>query len=129
MGQMPTPFEVDDPSIRPRNLRIQSVKEDDLEPELREKLAILQRKKQEAVETEDFDAAIEFKDITDKLKLIGSDLNMLNNRKREAIEGEDFETAKVLKMQMERLKLLVLNLDPENPFGQTLQDEYSMAQS
>ena len=54
--------------------------------------------------SEDFDSAIELKDITDKLKLIGSDLNMLDQRKREAIEGEDFETAKALKMQMEKLK-------------------------
>ena len=57
------------------------------------------------------------KDVTDKLKLIGSDLNMLEQRKKEAIEGEDFETAKALKFQMEKLKQLVTNLDPENPFA------------
>ena len=54
--------------------------------------------------------------MTDKLKLIGSDLNMLEQRKKEAIEGEDFQTAKALKFQMENLKQLVTNLDPENPF-------------
>jgi len=36
--------------------------------------------------------------VTDKLKLIGSDMNMLEQRKKEAIEGEDFETAKALKL-------------------------------
>jgi len=46
---------------------------------------------------EDFDAAIEFKEITDKLKLIGADMTMLEMRKQAAIEGEDFETAKALK--------------------------------
>ena len=43
------------------------------------------KEKQEAVEKEDFDAAIELKEISDKLKLIGSDLNMLDYRKQEAI--------------------------------------------
>ena len=80
------------------------MKDNELDPDLRDKLDILEIKKQEAVASEDFDSAIELKDITDKLKLIGSDLNMLDQRKREAIEGEDFETAKALKMQMEKLK-------------------------
>ena len=88
----------DDPILRPRNLRIQSVNEEELDPELKEKLAILLDKKQEAVNQEDYDAAIELKEITDKLKLIGSDLNMLEQRKQEAIAGEDFETAKALKL-------------------------------
>ena len=57
-----------------------------------------------AVEAEDFDTAIELKEITDKLKLMGSDLNMLEQRKREAIEGEDFETAKALKLSIEKLR-------------------------
>jgi len=80
------------------------VNEDELDPELREKLNILQMKKQGAVDAEDFDTAIELKEITDKLKLIGSDLNMLEQRKQDAIAGEDFETAKALKLQMEKLK-------------------------
>jgi len=57
------------------------------------------------------------KEITDKLKLIGSDLNMLEQRKQEAILGEDFETAKALKLQMEKLKSLVVMLDPDQPFA------------
>ena len=75
-------------------------------------------KKKKAVEVEDFDLAIELKEITDKLKLLGSDLNLLDQRKQDAIDGEDFETAKALKMQMEKLKTIVANLDPENPFAQ-----------
>ena len=74
---------------------------------------------------EDFDAAIEFKEITDKLKLIGADMTMLEMRKQAAIEGEDFETAKALKLQIEKLKQLVGNLDPEQPFTQQMQDEYN----
>lgn len=50
------------------------------------------------MDSEDFDTAIELKEITDKLKLIGSDLKMLEVRKQEAIDGEDFETAKALKL-------------------------------
>ena len=41
-------------------------------------MQVLLRKKQEAVDAEDFDSAIELKEISDKLKLIGSDLNMLD---------------------------------------------------
>ena len=90
--------------------------ESQLDPELREKLQVLLRKKQEAVEREDFDAAIELKEISDKLKIIGSDLNMLEQRKQEAICGEDFVTAKALKTRMEQFKELIRNHDPENPF-------------
>lgn len=111
------PLQDDDPALRPRNLRIQSVNEDVLDPELKQKLEILLQKKQQAVEQEDFDQAIELKEITDKLKLIGSDLNMLEQRKQEAILGEDFETAKALKLQMEKLKSLVVMLDPDQPFA------------
>lgn len=46
---------------------------------------------------ENFDQAIEFKDICDKLKMIGSDLAVLEKRKAEAINNEDFESAKALK--------------------------------
>jgi hypothetical protein len=42
---------------------------------------VLQESKQRAVDNEDFDTAIELKEITDKLKLIGSDLKMLELRK------------------------------------------------
>ena len=84
---------------------------------LKDKLAALLTKQQTAVSSEDFDTAIELKEITDKLKLLGSDLNLLEQRKQDAINGEDFETAKALKMQMEKLKTIVANLDPEDPFA------------
>ena len=51
-----------------------------------------------AVNAEDFDLAIELKEVSDRLKLIGSDLTMLEMRKQDAINGEDFETAKALKV-------------------------------
>ncbi len=98
------PFFDNDPMLRPRNLRIQSVDEGQLDASLKEKLIVLQQLKQRAVDSEDFDTAIELKEITDKLKLIGSDLKMLELRKQEAIDGEDFETAKALKVQVERLR-------------------------
>lgn len=78
---------------------------------------MLVAKKNQAVAVEDFDSAMDLKEISDKLKLIGSDLIMLEARKTEAIQGEDFETAKALKIQIARLKELVDNLDPENPFA------------
>ena len=73
---------------------------------------------------EDFDTAIKFKEITDKLKMIGSDLTMLDTRKQEAIAGEDFETAKALKVQIDRMKQLVDNLNPNNPFAEHLSEQH-----
>ena len=87
----------EDPTLRPRNLKIQSVNTEELDPQLHEKLQILLKKKEEAVQLEDYDAAMELKDISDKLKLIGADLKMLEQRKQDAIGGEDFETAKSCK--------------------------------
>ena len=43
---MMEPFGQDDPMLRPRNLKIQSVSEGDLDPDVREKLEILLQKKQ-----------------------------------------------------------------------------------
>ena len=40
---------------------------------------------------------MEFKEVCDKLKMIGSDLAVLERRKTEAIKNEDFESAKALK--------------------------------
>ena len=97
---------------------------------MRSKLAILQRQKQEAVAVEDFDAAIELKDITDKLKFIGIDLNTLEQRKKFAIDGEDFETAKALKIKIENLREMISTLDPESPyFVQLLQEHFSSNQN
>ena len=84
--------------MQPRNLKLQSLSEEEFDPELRNKLAIITEKKEQAVASENFDLAIEFKDICDKLKMIGSDLNILEKRKAEAIANEDFESAKALKI-------------------------------
>ena len=78
---------------------------------------------------EDFDAAIKFKEITDKLKMIGSDITMLDTRKQEAIAGEDFETAKALKVQIDRMKQLVDNLNPNNPFAEQLSEQQQVVNS
>lgn len=104
--------------MQPRNLKLQSLSEEEFDPELRDKLAIITEKKDHAVANEDFDLAIEFKDICDKLKMIGSDLSVLEKRKAEAIANEDFESAKALKLQVDKLRLLVDNLDPYDPFKQ-----------
>ena len=87
-----------------------------MDPEIREKLQILLQKKAEAVEREDFDEAMQFKEISDKLKMIGSDLSLLETRKVQAVSSEDFETAKAIKAQIEQMKTLVVNLNPHDPF-------------
>lgn len=83
--------------LRPRNLKLTSANDDDFDPELKQKLMIIMQRKDQAVADEDFDLAMEFKEVCDKLKMIGSDLVVLERRKSEAIKNEDFESAKALK--------------------------------
>jgi len=71
----------EDPSLRPRNLRIQSVNESEFGEEMLQKLKLLQAKKDESVENEDYDMAQALKGVTDSLKLMGSDLAQLEKRK------------------------------------------------
>ena len=78
-------------------MKLASLNDEDFEPDLRQKLQILQQYKDRAVAEENLDQAIEFKEICDKLKMIGSDLAVLEKRKAESISNEDFETAKALK--------------------------------
>lgn len=47
-----------DPVLHPRQMKIQSVSEAEMDPEIRDKLQILLQKKAEAVEREDFDEAM-----------------------------------------------------------------------
>jgi hypothetical protein len=86
-----------DPMLRPRNLKLTSANDDDFDPELKQKLMIIMQRKDQAVADEDFDLAMEFKEVCDKLKMIGSDLVVLERRKSEAIKNEYFESAKALK--------------------------------
>ena len=41
--------------------------------------------------------AMQLKEVTDRFKLMGADLQVLEERKQQAIAGEDFETAKAIK--------------------------------
>jgi hypothetical protein len=54
------------------------------------KLQILQAAKDAAVEDEDFDAAMAYKEVVDRLKVMGNDLLTLEARKATAISNEDF---------------------------------------
>lgn len=45
-----------------------------MEPEILNKLSILQVKKEEAVRNEDFDIAMELKFVCDRLKILGNEL-------------------------------------------------------
>jgi protein-arginine kinase activator protein McsA len=56
----------------PRNLKLTSVNEEELDPPIQDKLKSLNSAKQKAVETEDFDKAKILKEVIDKLKVAGS---------------------------------------------------------
>lgn len=49
------------PHLQPRNLKLQTVADQDLDPVVLQKLQILQEKKEEAVRNEDYDVAMELK--------------------------------------------------------------------
>jgi hypothetical protein len=55
------------------------------------KLQILQAAKDAAVLDEDFDTAMAYKEVSDRLKVMGNDLLTLEARKATAISNEDFE--------------------------------------
>ena len=61
-------------SLRPRNLKIQTVQEELFDTELLNKLKLLQSKKDAAVRSEDYDLAMALKEISDKLKILGHKL-------------------------------------------------------
>ena len=61
-------------------------------------------KKEEAVRSEDFDLALAFKALVDKLKINGHKLLQLEMRKQEAVNGEDFLAAKAIKAEIDRIK-------------------------
>lgn len=56
----------------PRNLKMTSVNEKDLDPTIQDKIKVLNNAKTKAVETDDFDKAKTLKEVIDKLKVAGS---------------------------------------------------------
>ena len=56
----------------PRNMKMQSVEMDSLDPILREKIYVYEDAKRQAVQIEDFDQAKHVKMIVDKLKVLGN---------------------------------------------------------
>lgn len=61
-----------DPSMMPRNMRITSVDEEQLDPTIQDKLRTLNSAKVKAVEVDDFDKAKNLKEVIDKLKMAGT---------------------------------------------------------
>lgn len=55
----------------PRNMRMTSVNEENLDPTIQDKLRTLNSAKIKAVEQDDFDKAKNLKDVIDKLKMAG----------------------------------------------------------
>jgi centrosomal protein CEP104 len=102
--------------LRPRNLKIQSVQEQEMEPEIQQKLRLLQMKKEEAVQLEDYDTALRLKALVDKLKINGHKLMQLEAQKQEAVDGEDFLSAKALKADMDQLRQECHEIDAVDPF-------------
>ena len=61
----------------PRNLKMNSINEKELDPTIQDKIKTLNNAKIKAVESDDFDKAKTLKDIIDKLKIAGNKLVQL----------------------------------------------------
>ena len=66
-----------DGSLIPRNMKIASVNTSQLDAHIKEKVERLNLAKMAAVEAEDFDQAKHYKVLTDKLLIMGSQLQQL----------------------------------------------------
>ena len=102
-----------DPNLMPRNMKMTSVNETELDPSLQDKLRALSSAKQKAVEQDDFDKAKSLKEVIDKLKVAGQQLLQLETQKKMAVDNEDFDSAKVLKYEIDRLRALAMTLDTD----------------
>lgn len=60
-----------DPSLMPRNMKMTSVNEENLDPTILDKVRALNSAKTKAVEQDDFDKAKNLKEVIDKLKVAG----------------------------------------------------------
>lgn len=56
----------------PRNMKIQSIDEEGIDPTIQDKIRTLNTAKQKAVESDDFDKAKSLKEVIDKLKIAGT---------------------------------------------------------
>lgn len=56
----------------PRNLKISSINDSELDPTIQDKIRTLNSAKQKAVDSDDFDKAKSLKEVIDKLKVAGS---------------------------------------------------------
>jgi excinuclease UvrABC helicase subunit UvrB len=64
----------------------------------------IQRRKEQAVTSEDFDEAERMKLIIMNVRKFGQKLNSLKEKKHKAAEKEDYELAKSIKEEIGRLK-------------------------
>jgi len=65
---------------------------------LKEKINHFEYEKHRAVDEEDFDQAKYFKQVIDKMKVLGNQMLILQAEKQVAIESEDYDLAKELKI-------------------------------
>lgn len=63
-----------DANLVPRNLKMNSVVDDSLDPSIQDKLRALNTAKTKAVESEDFDKAKGLKELIDRLRVAGTQL-------------------------------------------------------
>jgi hypothetical protein len=84
-----------------------------LDPMIRDKLTLLNKKKEKMVSMEDFDGAKYLKQIIDKIKLIGAHIAKMEFQKKQAIEAEDYDASKMFKFEIDRLRDAALSFDTD----------------
>ena len=85
-------------------MRMTSVDTAIFDPALQDRINRLTQEKLNAVAVEDFDMAKHYKQIVDKLKVLGNQMVQLANEKDMAIENEDYDMAKTIKGQIEQIR-------------------------
>ncbi|CAD7963887.1 unnamed protein product [Amoebophrya sp. A25] len=73
------------------------------EPKIAEKLVVLSRAKDHAVEMEDYAEAKRYKEMIAKLKAVATRITECEKLKKRAVEAEDYDAAKTLKAEIDAL--------------------------
>ena len=107
---MPDEEFVETPQIQ--NWWVAGIDPEAYDPMIKDKIALLEKAKEEAVLNEDYEEAKRVKVQCDKVKMIGASIVQLEGKQKLAVENEDFDSAQIIKFELDKLKSEALS-NPE----------------
>ena len=99
---MPDEEFVETPQIQ--NWWVAGIDPETYDPMIKDKIALLEKAKEEAVLNEDYEEAKWVKIQCDKVKMIGASIVQLEWKQKLAVENEDFDSAQIIKFELDKLK-------------------------